>query len=627
MKKLFLTGVLFVFATLNSYAQDVQVNIMPSPVSGCALTAAETITIEIENVGLTDLSAVPFSLVYTVNAGFPVVESVVFPSFLPNTTILYSFVTTANLLIPGVFLMEAACVLPSDINTSNDVINGYLVTNSAPSVGGVITGSNTVCSSTNTGMLTLAGETGNINRWESSIDGGVSWVNLSNTTNAQNYLNLTATTIYRAAVQSGGCTEIFSATATVTVDLAPVGGNITPLIEVCETYNTGTLTLSDETGSILDWQFSTDGGITWTPTGNLASTFVFTDLTLTTWYRAIIGNGICPSATSGIGIVTVHPKPVAFYTVADACLGSISNFVDASTISAGNISYRAWDFDDGGSSVAMNPIHTYGMAITYTASLILRSDQGCSDTTYINAIVTPLPSPEITETGLSSLCSGGSINLSGEPTLIYNWSTAEISQTIAVSSSGWYTLVVTDPMTACTDLDSIEVIFSALPVANAGNDTTISLGSIAELYGSGGDFYSWSPGSTLDNSFIAEPIAYPLVTTVYELLVSDSNGCTAIDSVIVTVLSDYLFTTTNVVTPNGDGANDVWNIMNIENYPDNHVAIYNRYGQEMFSSDGYNNEWDATYQGEFVPDGTYYYVLNFDGSPKSFKGAITILGK
>ncbi|MFT5778151.1 MAG: gliding motility-associated-like protein [Crocinitomicaceae bacterium] len=803
MKKLLLIVILPLTLAFISFGQDVRVNAITNPSSGCSLTAGETITIEIENVGITDLSAIPFTLTYIVNAGVPVPEAVVFPSFLPNTTISYSFATTANLSIPGVFLIDGFSTLIGDLNVSNDLITGYSVTNNAPSIGGAIAGSITVCELGNAGILTLAGHTGAVNRWEYSIDGGLTWITITNTTTTQNFLNRTITTMYRAAVQNGACLEVFSAPAIVTVDQAPIGGTVGPDVtvcagtnsgamvltgefgtiigwefsinsgvtwtpianvtnaepylnlvgttwyraivsggvcgsptstigivtvdpasaggtvtasatvcssgnagvltlageagviqrwetsidvgvtwvplanatsvqnylnlttttmyrvavqngscpeafsvpsiitvdqapvggsvtastEVCDTYNTGTLLLTGESGTILDWEFSVNSGATWTPVGNITNTLVFTNLTTTTWYRVIISNGVCASTFSSIGVVTVHPKPVPLYTVADACIGASSTFVNGSAIASGVISFYLWEFGDGGSSVALNPIHTYGSPGSYPSSLIAISDQGCADTAFISVVVNPLPDATITASGPVTFCIGGSLDLSGEPGLNYLWSTAEITQTITVTTSGLYTLTVTDPLTLCSDVDTVTVTVLALPIADAGNDTTISLGWVADLHGSGGDFYLWSPAATLDDAFIADPIASPLVTTGYEVLVTDLNGCTDIDSVIVTVIIDYIFTPANVVTPNGDAANDVWNIINIENYPDNHVAIYNRYGQEIFNAFGYNNEWDATYQGETVPDGSYYYVLTFDGSTKIFKGAITVLGK
>ncbi|MCK6650509.1 MAG: gliding motility-associated C-terminal domain-containing protein, partial [Bacteroidia bacterium] len=89
---------------------------------------------------------------------------------------------------------------------------------------------------------------------------------------------------------------------------------------------------------------------------------------------------------------------------------------------------------------------------------------------------------------------------------------------------------------------------------------------------------------------------------------------------------DYNVTVANMMTPNGDGYNDRWIIQNLENYPNTQVMVVNREGQLMFESSDYDNNWDGTNTfGKPLNDGTYYYVIKFDGSDKIYKGSITIL--
>jgi len=163
-----------------------------------------------------------------------------------------------------------------------------------------------------------------------------------------------------------------------------------------------------------------------------------------------------------------------------------------------------------------------------------------------------------------------------------------------------------------------------LTVADAGMDTAISLGYSVVLNGEGGELYIWSPETGLDDPNIANPVATPLETITYMLSVTDENGCEDTDQVVITILVDYNFIISNLITPNGDGFNDTWHIDNIENYPDCEVLIYNRYGNLLFQSSAYQNEWDGTYKGNQLPDGTNYYVLRCP-EDNVFKGGITIL--
>lgn len=81
----------------------------------------------------------------------------------------------------------------------------------------------------------------------------------------------------------------------------------------------------------------------------------------------------------------------------------------------------------------------------------------------------------------------------------------------------------------------------------------------------------------------------------------------------------------NVITPNGDGKNDVFRINGLELHPNNTLSIFNRWGNEVYRSNGsYKNDWN----GNGLNEGTYYYVLRIkekDGSERSTTGWITLI--
>jgi gliding motility-associated-like protein len=94
---------------------------------------------------------------------------------------------------------------------------------------------------------------------------------------------------------------------------------------------------------------------------------------------------------------------------------------------------------------------------------------------------------------------------------------------------------------------------------------------------------------------------------------------------IVTVFPNIIFP--NGFSPNGDGANDAWILDFIEFFPDCEVSVFNRWGQPVFYSKGYDIPWDGTYENKPVTIGTYYYVilLNHPLFPDAFTGPLTIL--
>lgn len=81
----------------------------------------------------------------------------------------------------------------------------------------------------------------------------------------------------------------------------------------------------------------------------------------------------------------------------------------------------------------------------------------------------------------------------------------------------------------------------------------------------------------------------------------------------------------NIISPNGDGVNDLWVIQNIERYPDNEVKVYDRFGRLVFSKKGYANTWDGRYNGAVLPEDTYYYVLTVNGGEQELKGFVGIV--
>ena len=351
MKKIYtLFSTVFLLLNVANAQDDVGVIAITAPVSGCALTTTETVTINIFNYGSTDLTAVPFIVEYTVNGGPPVSEVVSFTPFLPSTTVSYSFIIPADLSAAGTYTLTATTLLtiPPDANNTNDAVTGYLVTNSPPTVGGTVSASATVCSGTNSGTVTLAGETGSVLQWEQSIDGGFTWTPIVNTTTSHTYNNLVVTTMFRALVQSGTCASANSTDVTITVDPVSVGGAVTANANVCSGSNAGVLTLAGETGSVLMWQFSTDGGFTWTNIVNTTNSQTYLNLIITTMYRAVVQSGVCASANSTPATITVDPISVGGTVSSNAlvCEGSNSGTL---TLSGQTGSVINWEYSiDGG---------------------------------------------------------------------------------------------------------------------------------------------------------------------------------------------------------------------------------------------------------------------------------------
>src|SRR5690606_30678270 len=180
----------------------------------------------------------------------------------------------------------------------------------AASVAGTISGGGaTVCAGINNTVLTLVGNTGSI-QWQWSSD-DVSFSNIAGQ-NGQTYTasNLTSTTYYRAVVTNGVCGAQNSPSVVLTVNPASVAGTISGGGIVCTGTNNTVLTLNGNTGTI-QWQSSSDDVTFNDIAGATATTYTATNLTATTYYRAVVTNGVCASANTASVAINVSPAAVA----------------------------------------------------------------------------------------------------------------------------------------------------------------------------------------------------------------------------------------------------------------------------------------------------------------------------
>ena len=179
----------------------------------------------------------------------------------------------------------------------------------------------------------------------------------------------------------------------------------------------------------------------------------------------------------------------------------------------------------------------------------------------------------------------------------------------------------------CTD--SIEKVVEAfsLPSVYAGSDTSVSKGYEVQLMSlvPGGINFNWNPIDGLNDNTIFNPVASPLVSTNYVLEATDINGCKNTDTLEITVINDFKLLVNNIITPDGNGQNDFWIIENINAQTTAKVHIYNKRGGLIYSSNNYQNDWNGFYGNDELPDGTYYYVINFSDSQSIYRGSITLL--
>ena len=134
---------------------------------------------------------------------------------------------------------------------------------------------------------------------------------------------------------------------------------------------------------------------------------------------------------------------------------------------------------------------------------------------------------------------------------------------------------------------------------------------------------TWSSDSNIHGNVIDS-----LLPGNYSVTIKDANGLsTSTPFVILPSTEACKIKIYTGITPNGDGHNDTWVIDNIEIYPNNNVQLYNRWGSEVWSAEGYDNNhvvWKGQdYQNQPLPDGTYFYIVTISGAAP-YKGWVQL---
>ena len=171
------------------------------------------------------------------------------------------------------------------------------------------------------------------------------------------------------------------------------------------------------------------------------------------------------------------------------------------------------------------------------------------------------------------------------------------------------------------------VVITPPPVLNLGPDREVFKGSAVQLNGDlgAGYTYNWTPSTTLSNPLAAKTQASPEASTTYTLRATGPNGCVAVDTITIRVITTIYIP--DVFTPNGDGVNDVWELQGLENYPEVEVRVFNRWGNAVFEGTGSRQ---SAFDGKFgiasLPVGVYAYIIKTKPvNGYVFRGSVLIL--
>lgn len=191
-----------------------------------------------------------------------------------------------------------------------------------------------------------------------------------------------------------------------------------------------------------------------------------------------------------------------------------------------------------------------------------------------------------------------------------------------------YILTVNTPL-GCTGKDTFTITGRpGVTLTNVTKDFIAMYGQTVQLNAEGAPMYVWTPDKYLDFPNTPDPIATALDTVTFQVIGMNIWGCA--DTAYVKMNIDYTMfeTLPSAFSPNNDGKNDVFKLGHMKYQRLLEFRIFNRWGQEVFSTNDYNLGWDGTYKGVPQDIGVYQYLIRVatpEGIQRTYKGNITLI--
>ncbi len=347
-------------------------------------------------------------------------------------------------------------------------------------------------------------------------------------------------------------------------------------------------------------------------------------------YWAVINDVIqgCTSRSDTIKIQTVPPTKV---NIVNSSSGQICSGTSA-TLLVNTNAIKSFQWTSNGQNLPNETKNTLVVSQAGEYNVTAIDTNGCQATgtaakiEIVNKITVTLDSlPNFCGTDypplpLKAIPSGGTYSGKGVVNNSFDPKSAGVgTHTITYSIKG---------SLACQSGEAVRtLVITPPPVLNLGRDREIFKGASIELKGDlgAGYRYSWAPPTGLSDPTAAKTFAAPEVTTTYTLRAEGPNGCIALDTIQMRVITTIHIP--EAFTPNGDGINDTWELRGMENYPEAEVSVYNRWGNAIFFGKGSNQRaFDGKFNGEAVPAGVYVYVIKTQASNGYiFRGSVMVL--
>jgi len=324
------------------------------------------------------------------------------------------------------------------------------------------------------------------------------------------------------------------------------------------------------------------------------------------------------------------------------CQNFTVNFLNTST---GGFAYD-WSFGvPGATSTDFQPTYTYPDTGIYSVSLIVNPGSTCPDS--IERLVKIYPKFKSIFSVSGIQCPGGlmtffdSTRTDYKPVITWEYlfgdgdTAFQQNPTHTYTKGGtYYVTFISSNSKGCSDTALQEVLIDKFRPF-AGDDTTIVQNEVINFHAGGGNQFAWSPPLYSESTYLSDTSIYNPIGTfhdtghfVYYLHVTSPLGCTGDTSVKIWVVPYAAFFVPTAFTPNGDGRNDVFRPIPIGYRSLNYFKIYNRWGEQVFSSNSWEDAWDGTFKGQKMDGGVYFWeisTINRFGSIEKKKGDVTLI--
>ncbi|WP_169749143.1 gliding motility-associated C-terminal domain-containing protein [Flavihumibacter petaseus] len=345
----------------------------------------------------------------------------------------------------------------------------------------------------------------------------------------------------------------------------------------------------------------------------------------------------CVSDTA-VAKIVVYANPVTSTTVPVTCFRTNDPIPFETKVSFEDdqqLKEVSWTFGDGSSAHTLSGHHSWPAPGSYPVSLTVTGESGCVSTVDYHQAVHqeptisfPLMEPVCSAAGIIPIANASITNgVAGRGWYGGDGVTANGSFDPAKAGPGSHEILfVYESGEACRDTarNSITVFPSPTltmpaPVyAIAGTVIILEpkVNSLPDLQ------YSWTPPTGLSSALVLKPQLTVDRDQEYRFEVKTPH-CSVTGMTAVHVLKAVKVP--NVFSPNGDNIHDRWEIENLAGYPGCLVEVYNRYGQMIWRKTGYETPWDGRVNGNPVPVGTYYYIIDRKNGYSRLSGSVTII--